>query len=218
MSEDGIIRHDKEKQFAEGVGKDFNLYEIKDKIENAASSIGLEDLNWRVVARDDGSCIVLCNTIGMSIRRDFYVNKGVFEVHHELFTLDEEYQGKGFSKTVLASFYRQYLQMGVEKISVTANIDVGGYCWAKYGFKANTKEDVIDAIYSQAKPCEAEALKVVNDWYKKNGASADTPFPMNELLKYPWGKDLLMGSLWDGHIDLKDAAQTKIFEEYLGLR
>jgi len=37
-------------------------------------------------------------------------------------------------KKLLAGNIETYQRLGIEKVSVTANIDVGGYAWAKYGY------------------------------------------------------------------------------------
>lgn len=41
---------------------------------------------------------------------------------------------KNIGKAVLAGNIEQYKKMGIEKVRVHANIDVGGYAWAKYGY------------------------------------------------------------------------------------
>ena len=37
-------------------------------------------------------------------------------------------------KKLLAGNIETYKDLGIEKVEVTANIDVGGYAWAKYGY------------------------------------------------------------------------------------
>ena len=63
-----------------------------------------------------------------------------------------------------------------------------------------------------------KAQDFVFDWYKKNNLPASAPFPMRLLSEQAYGKEALLGSYWDGVIDLTDKEQTKIFERYLGLR
>jgi ribosomal protein S18 acetylase RimI-like enzyme len=48
--------------------------------------------------------------------------------------------GKGVGKKLLAANVEMYKKMGVESVRVHANIDVGGYAWAKYGY-VPTKAD-----------------------------------------------------------------------------
>ena len=42
------------------------------------------------------------------------------------------------ARKVLAGNVAMYESLGIEKVSVTANIDVGGYAWAKYGYVPTT--------------------------------------------------------------------------------
>ncbi|WP_065755211.1 hypothetical protein [Bradyrhizobium paxllaeri] len=50
------------------------------------------------------------------------------------FQLNRSATGKDTGKKVLAGNIEKYRQMGIEKVKVHANIDVGGYAWAKYGY------------------------------------------------------------------------------------
>lgn len=135
------------------------------------------------------------------------------EVHHDLFQLPKSAQGKGTSKRVLGMFYEEYKRMGVTEISVDANIDVGGYTWARYGFNATDKHEALEAVWKTP-----EAQQFIEDYYSKNGLSEDKPFPMYLLTEQPWGKNALLGSFWEGTLNLKDPTQRARFEKYLGLR
>lgn len=59
---------------------------------------------------------------------------GKWLAYHEAFLLNDSAQGKGTAKQVLAETLRVYQQMGVADIILDANIDVGSYAWARYGF------------------------------------------------------------------------------------
>ena len=50
------------------------------------------------------------------------------------FAMNEDYQGKGEAKTMLAANVALYQELGLDEVKVHANIDVGGYAWAKYGY------------------------------------------------------------------------------------
>jgi hypothetical protein len=52
----------------------------------------------------------------------------------DYFKLNSSAQGKGEGKTLLAANVALYQELGLDKVSVHANIDVGGYAWAKYGY------------------------------------------------------------------------------------
>ena len=50
------------------------------------------------------------------------------------FAINPGEQGGGIGKELLRSNVALYQQMGLDKVKVHANIDVGGYAWAKYGY------------------------------------------------------------------------------------
>jgi hypothetical protein len=50
------------------------------------------------------------------------------------FNLKKSSQGGNVGKKLLAANVAMYQKLGLDKVEVTANIDVGGYAWAKYGY------------------------------------------------------------------------------------
>jgi hypothetical protein len=50
------------------------------------------------------------------------------------FQLKKSAQGGDVGKKMLAANVAMYQKLGLDKVEVTANIDVGGYAWAKYGY------------------------------------------------------------------------------------
>lgn len=77
---------------------------------------------------------------------------GDLHVHNEYFKLVREYQGKGIAERLSpgSPLFDYYKANGVVDISVQANIDVGGYTWAKLGFEndnpAGTKGYGVSAL------------------------------------------------------------------------
>src|SRR5690349_21579569 len=53
---------------------------------------------------------------------------------HNVFTINGEGQGSGIAKQVLKAQFDEYEKLGVAEVAVHANIDVGGYAWARFGF------------------------------------------------------------------------------------
>ena len=58
---------------------------------------------------------------------------------HDVFHINGEGKGGGIGKQVLKSQFDEYEKMGVTKVTVHANIDVGGYAWARFGFVPNQR-------------------------------------------------------------------------------
>lgn len=55
-------------------------------------------------------------------------------VYHAYFTLDSNIQGSGLNKAFLSESMKLYKEMGLDAVRVTANINVGGFTWARSGF------------------------------------------------------------------------------------
>lgn len=153
------------------------------------------------------------------IIREFFYNprNDYLSVSHSLFYIPEDLQGKGFSRSILSSYYEQYKKIGVDKIELYANLEVGGYAWSRYGFNCSEgKDGVIHVIAtSETKRHEdfTEAWEILEDYYKTH--DTDDAFPMRLLTGHEWSKDVLLGTDWEGCLVISDKEQTKIFEEYL---
>ena len=52
--------------------------------------------------------------------------------------------GGGLAKDVMRASMDEYKKLGIDKVTVHANIDVGGYAWAKFGFRSDDAEGELD--------------------------------------------------------------------------
>jgi uncharacterized protein len=50
------------------------------------------------------------------------------------FKIEKSYQGTDIGKKILSGNVEVYQQLGYDKVEVGANLDIGGYAWAKYGY------------------------------------------------------------------------------------
>lgn len=155
-----------------------------------------------------------------TLSRQFIQHADGLEVHHSLLTLAKRVQGKGLTKKLFKELYSRYQRIGARYLTVDANIDIGGYAWAKYGFQANNMQEILDAISmgNGSSDTKVKAQNFVRNYYQKNKLQASEPFPTKLLAEQPWGKEALMGSYWSGTIDLENEVQKSVFEHYLGLR
>jgi hypothetical protein len=71
---------------------------------------------------------------GRNVRSFFRTPDGELAVDHSMFTIRGEGQGSGIGKQVLKAQFDEDEKMGVGLVTVHANIDVGGYAWARFGF------------------------------------------------------------------------------------
>lgn len=143
---------------------------------------------------------------------------GSITVEHSYFQLAKQYQGKGLSKALFRELYSHYRGIGVAKLEVHANIDRGGYVWAKYGFFANNATEAqrsLDEARMAGHKSLKAAEKLIEEFYEKYPSAM--PFPMHRIAALPDGKGLLLNADWCGFIDLRNAEQRSIFESYLDL-
>ena len=89
---------------------------------------------WTVAVSPDGQMSFQEEQSGASITRKFSVRNGEPEVYHAYFANGGE--GAGMSKSFFRNSIGVYDRFGIKKISVTANLDRGGYVWGRYGFVA----------------------------------------------------------------------------------
>lgn len=149
-------------------------------------------------------------------RRSFIKNdKNDIHVYHDYLEMPEVVQGKGLGKSLLSEFYREYKRIGVKYLSLKANIDVGGYAWARYGFSAQIEdvEQILIKSRSAKTVSKEKALATFRKWRERN--PNEEYFPMNLIAKEKYGKERLLGSRWNGILDLTDKNVTNHFEKYI---
>lgn len=70
------------------------------------------------------------------------------KVYHSWFEVKKQFQGSGINNAFLEESLKLYEQFGLDAVRVTANIDVGGYTWARSGFNFLTVETMTNTIRS----------------------------------------------------------------------
>ena len=139
------------------------------------------------------------------------------EQSHDLFKLPKSAQGVGLSKKIFRDLYKQYKNVGIETILVHANLNVGGYTWAKYGFTANEIEysNILDwaAMRRKSGDINPEDYNDFSQWLIQY---RDKDIPIYEIAYgREYGKELLKGSDWEGYIHFSNEKTKKIFEDYI---
>lgn len=198
-------------------GSPFNRLDVvrlNDTIQDIFAKQGVSDLKCVMKTSPDGGVHLSWKGEGVDIQRAFRVDgDGVKYVDHELFSLDRKMQGQGVSRKVFKALYEQYRVAGVERIELYANIDIGGYAWARYGFCVKSRNEAISAIRFSALTARQE--KRIVDLIDGHFDASSSPFQMNKIASLPYGKKALLGSYWDGMLDLTDTQQRRVFERYL---
>ena len=137
-------------------------------------------------------------------------------VDHSYFQIVKDEQGFSAGKDVLRGSVELYEKIGIKEVTLNANIDVGGYAWAKYGFAPtdDTMGEIIDRFRKSANANlsipekELPALMKILEPRNRDAFWA--------LSDSKWGKEVMLGSNWNGKLDLKDAASMKRFNAYVG--
>lgn len=191
-----------------------DVVRLNDNIQGVFDKHGVSDMSLTISEADGGVRMTWRGDGGIALKRIFYVDEqGRKVVDHELFRLPQELQGKGISKQVFRALYEQYKVAGVQRLDVFANIDVGGYTWARYGFCAKDRNNAIGAIRFSALTQRQE--KRIMAMIDEHFAASSDPFPMNKIARLPYGKKALLGGNWEGVLDMTDAQQRRVFERYL---
>lgn len=221
------------------------------KIKPATFTSHMFDKNVKVEYSPPHSDIIdATHAVGMTAHnKDFDIFRvikkmkdGKLCVEHASFKISEKKQGKNIAKKIMRKHFAEYKKMGVDKITLFANVDVGAYAWAKYGFtpKKSEWERIKPAIQKKidkfGAPNSGLAIKfktpedqqLATDTISKILAS-DDPKSMWKLadLNMPvqqWyddttlGKAMLigMGHAWDGELDMHDKEATDRFTNYVG--
>jgi len=71
---------------------------------------------------------------------------GTMTVYHAFLQIDGSTQGNGFSNAFNGHLIRWYRDSGVKAVTVHANIDVGGYTWASFGYNFADEGEAVEMI------------------------------------------------------------------------
>lgn len=193
--------------------KEFDFDRYKNTITDYFNELGLKKPKFRINFVGDRVKIEFENE-QVACFRDIMIGKdGKLVAYQTYLDINEKYQEKGIAPLIYRMNIDDYRKMGIEKVKMLANLDVGGYAWAKYGFSASKKdvESMIARNFNEVN--DPKARKIVNDYYKTHDTKEN--FPMNLLSQF---KDELLGTQWSGQLNLKDRKQMKVFEDYLSER
>jgi len=126
---------------------------------------------------------------------------GTIEVHHDFFAIPSSEQGKGHASKMMAQSMAAYEKNGVHLVTTHANINVGGYAWAKQGFQAQNPEGFRNSVLYRAAHFGMPEFErnILSAAMKAEGKNA----PNWLATKHPKGKELLLGESWDAVIDLR---------------
>ncbi|QIK58819.1 hypothetical protein G7050_02750 [Dysgonomonas sp. HDW5A] len=212
LKQEGFHIKDNVESEYDKVIKGFNMEEFNNDLMQISDKYGLGIRSKHLNAYKDEIEFWCTGDNDFSLKRFF--QKDV--VFHDTLKLPEDLQGKGVSKELLQAMYKQYQNAGIKEIRIQANMDVGGYAWAKYGFSAKASEYNDITHWAHVMHNNQRITKTdFNDFNKWIEQYKGANIPMHELASKPYGKKILLSSDWSGTIDLTDAKQKEVFEKYL---
>lgn len=125
-------------------------------------------------------------------------------IHHELFYMAEEYQGKGLSRHVLNATDKIAKYANVNRVVLDANLDVGGYAWLRKGVfpkDAQTLVEQISGSYELKSEFRALAANMTEQQLRHYVLTED----------FRRFKPLFLGCSWVGSVDLDDDISRTAF-------
>lgn len=154
--------------------------------------------------------------------RDFDLRDG--SVSHSYWQIDESLQNAGLGKEIFKNQLDLYDHLGIKKINIHANISVGGYAWARYGFVPNqyswdslrgTLTRRLDTVISD--PAVRAKAKVILNMSDPKGIWLLAG--MNDKVgDTTVGKKLLLHTDWSGSIDLTNQDTYSVTKSYVSSR
>jgi GNAT superfamily N-acetyltransferase len=138
------------------------------------------------------------------------------DVHHDLLVMDRAHQGTGFARGFYEHTTNAFRRDGFSQVTLMANIDIGGYAWARAGFdfapgqaalsraaiaarsgsirRSNpgryTRQEAMQArlmgLRPGTTPRDFSQIGRNRSWFDDNG------------IEHWFGKDLLLGTVWNG--------------------
>lgn len=132
---------------------------------------------------------------------------------HELLELSPQVRGQGFATQFNGHLDDWYRESGVERIELLANIDVGGYAWARqgYDFKNGTVPDSVverlrDALDMRRWSDDADVREAKDALRRIEAGEHVSAYEISQIGRThmiegddTWiGRDVMLGSDWDG--------------------
>ncbi len=179
------------------------------------------DVQYRGVAGDRA----YPERVSMIIKGDLFQARRTFSrdadgrlvVEHDSMEVNVSAQGHGIAKDFLRGSLEAYESLGVHSIVTQANIDVGGYAWARLGFKVDGRgaageweNNVYRLLRNKVIPRELSYKLVAYAQAADVWKLADARYGQVNV-----GREILQGTAWHGYINMGDKEQMTRVRSYV---
>lgn len=143
---------------------------------------------------------------------------------HEKLAFSPSFQDNRLAAPLLRVTVESYVIAGFDRIDLCANIDMGSYAWAHYGFFAKPGEvqRLIDQILLKVEDDASwtgRQRRLISESLRNDIDPGDPGSVLLisdfELEGEPIGKKLMEWTRWNGYLDLNDDGQLKSFRSYV---
>lgn len=152
---------------------------------------------------------------------------GSLDVTHDSFALSKQMQGEGLGKAISRASFQQYRTLGVDRIKTTAAMSMGGYAWARLGFKPlvnspneagwpQLQGELMERLDNMSYSISPEAHTRLSSVIMRSDPRAIWDVADARAGTVNVGKALLAGTMWEGEFHMKDSEQVARMRSYLG--
>lgn len=150
---------------------------------------------------------------------------GSIEVYHAYLSIDKAAQGSGLGASIMRGSREVYKALGVKKITVTANIDVGGYTWARFGFAPRDmkafRRTMLDSARNSLAAGKIEAVDLADIESILNRTTDEWRIPydlagLTGAHGKKIGKEVMLDTTWRGEVNLADVDHAALFDFAVG--
>lgn len=154
---------------------------------------------------------------GTQITRRFSRVNGKLQVYHAFFEAGST--GEGSGKKFFRTSMGVYKNLGVSNVKVYANISVGGYAWARYGYLPNNVGEIAALIRHGIRRFSSSLTDKQKNTLLRLSESTD-PRMLWKLSDMQFGdrkigKEILLGNSWHGNMRLDDEHAMSRFRAYV---
>lgn len=152
------------------------------------------------------------------MERYFYTDQD--RVGHSYFVVERPFEGKDYGKQIFSNSLDMYDHLGIKTIDVHANLSVGGYAWARYGFTPSQsswdamRDDINEQVATDRNFTPDVKAQVRLITRMEDPKAIWLLAALKDGQGKSVGKSVLLNSDWDGKINLQDKEEYSVVRAY----